>query len=162
MVSNFTNINKMNHLSSSPVFSGVRVIWSLVLCVCFVDRCLSFCTFSFDHCVFCSSSNYGFWLPLWYLQTLLSQTTVNISLEGSGEQPSVSCLTKQNAAWFDNRLTFFYESQNMKPCNSSGFTIVNSCLQFKVIMILPASVEVKDTPMPSPAVLTYTYNIEHM
>ena len=36
------------------------------------------------------------------------------------------------------------------------------CLQFKVIMILPASVEVKDTPMPSPAVLTYTYNIEHM
>jgi hypothetical protein len=25
--------------------------WSLVLCVCFVDRCLSFCTFSFGHCV---------------------------------------------------------------------------------------------------------------
>jgi len=30
-----------------PVFSGVRVIRSLVLYVCFVDRCLSFCTFSF-------------------------------------------------------------------------------------------------------------------
>ena len=30
-----------------PVFSGVRVTRSLVLCVCFVDRCLSFCTFSF-------------------------------------------------------------------------------------------------------------------
>jgi len=27
------------HLSSSPVFSGVRVTRSLVLCVCFVDRC---------------------------------------------------------------------------------------------------------------------------
>jgi hypothetical protein len=26
----------------------------------FVDRCLSFCTFSFDHCVVCSSSIYGF------------------------------------------------------------------------------------------------------
>ena len=26
-----------------PVFSGVRVTRSLVLCVCFVDRCLSFC-----------------------------------------------------------------------------------------------------------------------
>ena len=26
------------HLSSSPVFSGVRVTQSLVLCVCFVDR----------------------------------------------------------------------------------------------------------------------------
>jgi hypothetical protein len=33
------------HLSSPPVFSGVRVTRSLVLYVCFVDRCLSFCTF---------------------------------------------------------------------------------------------------------------------
>ena len=32
----------------SPVFSGVRVTRSLVLCICFVDRCfVSFCTFSF-------------------------------------------------------------------------------------------------------------------
>ena len=59
------------HLSSPPVFSGVRVTRSLVLYVCFVDRCLSFCTFSFGHCVVYSSSIYGFWLPLWYLQTLL-------------------------------------------------------------------------------------------
>jgi hypothetical protein len=29
-------------------------------------------TFSFDHCVVCSSSIYRFWLPLWYLQTLLA------------------------------------------------------------------------------------------
>ena len=57
--------------SSPPVFSGVRVTRSLVLYVCFVDRCLSFCTFSFGHCVVCSSSIYGFWLSLWYLQTLL-------------------------------------------------------------------------------------------
>ena len=35
------------HLSSPPVFSGVRVTRSLVLYVCFVDRCFSFCTFSF-------------------------------------------------------------------------------------------------------------------
>ena len=47
----------------NPVFSGVRVSQSLVLCVFFVDRCLSFCTFSFGHCVVCSSSIYGFWLP---------------------------------------------------------------------------------------------------
>ena len=33
------------HLSSPQVFSGVHVTWSLVLCVCFVDSCLSFCTF---------------------------------------------------------------------------------------------------------------------
>jgi hypothetical protein len=29
------------------------------------------CSFSFGHCVVCSSSIYGIWLPLWYLQTLL-------------------------------------------------------------------------------------------
>jgi hypothetical protein len=27
---------------------------------------------TFGHCVVCSSSIYGFWLPLWYLQTLLT------------------------------------------------------------------------------------------
>jgi hypothetical protein len=37
-----------------PVFSGVRVTRSLVVRVCIVDRCLSFCTFSFGHCVVCS------------------------------------------------------------------------------------------------------------
>ena len=61
----------LQHLSSSPVFSGIRVTRSLVLYVCFVDRFLSFCTFSFCHCVVCSSSIYRFWLPLWYLQDLL-------------------------------------------------------------------------------------------
>ena len=49
------------HMSSSPVFSGVWVTRSLVLCVCFVDRCLSFCSFSFSYCVVCSSI-YGFWI----------------------------------------------------------------------------------------------------
>ena len=42
------------HLSSPPVLSGVRVTRSLVLYVCFVNRCLSFffwplcCLFFFD------------------------------------------------------------------------------------------------------------------
>jgi hypothetical protein len=62
---------KKTPVSKSCINSGVRVTRSLVLYVCFVDRCLSFCTFSFGHCVVCSSSIYGFWLPLWYLQTLL-------------------------------------------------------------------------------------------
>jgi hypothetical protein len=60
------------HLSSPPRFSGVPVTRSLVLYVCFLDRCLSFCTFSFGHCVVCSSSIYGFWLLLCYLQTLFA------------------------------------------------------------------------------------------
>jgi hypothetical protein len=36
---------------------------SLVLCVCFVDSCLSFCNFSFGRCFICSPI-YGFLLPL--------------------------------------------------------------------------------------------------
>jgi hypothetical protein len=60
------------HPSSPPVFSGVRVTRSLVLRVCFVDGCLSFCTFSFDHCVVFSSLIYGFCLPLWFFKLFLS------------------------------------------------------------------------------------------
>ena len=63
-------IHEKIHTSSLPVFSGVYVTLSLVLCVCFVGRCLSFCSFSFGHCVVCPSI-YGFWFPLWYLKTLL-------------------------------------------------------------------------------------------
>jgi hypothetical protein len=59
------------HLSSPPVFSGVIVTRSLVLCVYDVDRCLSFCTFSFSDCDV-SSSIYGFWLTLWYRQAPLN------------------------------------------------------------------------------------------
>ena len=75
-----------DNLSSHPVFSEVRVTRSLVLCVCFVDRCLSFCTFYFDHCVVCSSSIYGFWLSLWYLQTLLSHSLPRLDYGLSASQ----------------------------------------------------------------------------
>jgi hypothetical protein len=56
------------HLSLHPVFSGVRVTRYSVLYVCFVDRCLSFCTLSFGHCVVCSSSIYDSDYPFEYLQ----------------------------------------------------------------------------------------------
>jgi len=49
-----------NAAPSCPVFSGVRVTRSLVLCVFSVERCLSFCPVSFGHCVVCPSSTYGF------------------------------------------------------------------------------------------------------
>ena len=44
----------------TPCFSEVRVNRSLVVRVCFVNRCLPFCTFSFGHFVVCSSSIHGF------------------------------------------------------------------------------------------------------
>jgi len=49
-------------MSSPPVFNGVRVARSLVLCVC----CLFFYPFSFRHCVVCPSI-YWYWLSLCYL-----------------------------------------------------------------------------------------------
>ena len=47
-------ITLLEHLSSPPIFNGIHFTRSLVLCVCFVERCLSFffwplcCLFSFD------------------------------------------------------------------------------------------------------------------
>jgi hypothetical protein len=42
----------------SPVLIGVRVAQYFVVCVCFFFfyHCLSFCPFSFGHCVICPSS----------------------------------------------------------------------------------------------------------
>ena len=45
---------------------------SLVLCVCFVDCRLSFCTFSFGHCVVCSSI-------IWFLITPLVSSNSSYS-----------------------------------------------------------------------------------
>jgi hypothetical protein len=65
------------NVSSPLVFCGVRVTRSLVLCVYFVDRCLSF---SFGHCVVCSSSIYEFWLPVAsHWQTLSHNVVSSIS-----------------------------------------------------------------------------------
>jgi hypothetical protein len=35
----------------TPVFCGVCVTRSYILYLCFVDRCLSVCSFSFGHCI---------------------------------------------------------------------------------------------------------------
>jgi len=45
----------------TPFFNLIRVTRSLALCVCFVDRFLSFCSFTFGHCVVCVFSIFGFW-----------------------------------------------------------------------------------------------------
>ena len=63
---NIGNTNRRLAPSSSSLLSNPQPLAS------FVDCFLSFCTFSFSHCVVCCSSIYGFWLPLWYLQTLLN------------------------------------------------------------------------------------------
>jgi hypothetical protein len=80
------------HMSSPPIFSGVHATRSLVLYICFVDCCLSFCSFSFGHCVVCSSSIYELLLPLWYLQSLLVKC-VSDCMKRCFEMPNFWTLT---------------------------------------------------------------------
>ena len=69
-----TAIRRVSQVEHEPfrrlpaVFSWVRVARSLVF---YLVLEIVVCTFSFGHCVVCPSSIYWFWLPLWYLQTLL-------------------------------------------------------------------------------------------
>ena len=63
-------------LPEHPVFSGVRVTRSLVLCICFVDRCLFF--FSFGNCVVCSYSIYGFGQPFGIFKLFLNWILIKL------------------------------------------------------------------------------------
>ena len=79
------------HMSSPMVLSRVRVVRSLVLCVCFVDRCLSFffwplCYLSFDlrilitHFVSSNSSCSKQYIFLQYPLTPLFFVVINTSV----------------------------------------------------------------------------------
>ena len=58
--------------SGAPAFTP-SFSYSIFCCFInfFVDRCLSFCVFSFGNCVVFPCSIYGVWLPLKYLQLLV-------------------------------------------------------------------------------------------
>ena len=62
------NSHKLNtlpeHMRSPPIFSGVRVTRSLALCICFIDRCLSLCTFSSGHCAAVVSQSYASYITV--------------------------------------------------------------------------------------------------
>ena len=62
------------HLSSPPFVVGFLL---LNLYIYMYVLSIVVCTFSFGHCVVCSSSIYGFSLPLRYLQALLVQMNQN-------------------------------------------------------------------------------------
>jgi hypothetical protein len=47
---------------------------SLVLYVCFVDRCVSFCTFSFGHCVVCYLSSLSVFIMIHVVRYLVSMS----------------------------------------------------------------------------------------
>ena len=62
------------HLSPPPPVRFVLLdLWFSVLCVDIVV-----CPFSFTHGVVCPFSIYDFWLPLWYLQTFLTNVIMTV------------------------------------------------------------------------------------
>ena len=70
------------HLNSPPVFGGILIVQSLIYCI-----------------VFCRSlfvlSIYGFWLPLWYLKTLLKGLNVTyLDIKGQSQIRNYAHLNK--------------------------------------------------------------------
>ena len=81
------------HLSSSPVFSEVRVTWSLLLCACFVDRCLSFYPLSF-------------WplrcLSFFHLRIMIAPLVSSKYFSQNKKEHSKWCnLQQQKTTWYD-------------------------------------------------------------
>ena len=76
------------HPSSLPVFSGVRVTRYLVLCVCVVDLCMSFCTFSIVLSVLLqfTDSDYPFGIFKLFLQYAGNQSTGFFSYQRNESQ----------------------------------------------------------------------------
>ena len=111
------------HLSSSPVFSGIRVTRSLVFCVSFVDRCLSFWSLC---CVFLQYTDSDY-LPL--VSSNSSYTTHSLKTNEKSWIYSITCIQK-----FKNsrkRLCFnasadFYSSYNFFVV----LCLVNCCYAF--------------------------------
>jgi hypothetical protein len=60
--------------SFTPISVFHRGSLSLVFCVVFWRSLFRFslCLLSFGHCIVSPSSIYGFWLPIWYLESLLT------------------------------------------------------------------------------------------
>ena len=86
-------------------FSGIRIARCIVFCV---DYCLSFYPFSIGHCAVCSSSIYGFWLPLWYPQTLLtSDITITRGLCTNNRKQCIKVTRRDDTILF-NQLKHYW------------------------------------------------------
>jgi hypothetical protein len=99
-------INNVRNYVEHPVFRGVRFTRSLLLCTCFVDRCLFFCHSSFGHCVVCSASIYVLWLPLWYLQTLLTKRSTTTEVYYNAHAHKLNNNTIHTAAYTPGFICF--------------------------------------------------------
>jgi len=64
-----------------------------------VVNCFTYCHFSFDHCIVCPHSIYGFWLPIGYLQTFHKFTTNYMQTQCSSSCYNLP-MTCENPLWF--------------------------------------------------------------
>ena len=69
---------EQEHLSSPPVFSGVRVTRSLVLCVCFFKSLFVLFLLAIVLSFFLRYTDSHY--PFWYLQTLLNFVKIAVNL----------------------------------------------------------------------------------
>ena len=69
----------LEHLSSPPIFSGIRVARSLVLYLVFYRPMFFLLPFFFCHCIVSPSSTYGFWLPHRYLLAIVLSVLLRLT-----------------------------------------------------------------------------------
>ena len=84
-------------------------------------HCLSFCPFSFGHCIVCPFSIVCFWLPIWYLQTCLP---VHIYFTGNQEVNNIISYKQPQGFLFILIINFFligFEFQHFQlPLGTKG------------------------------------------
>ena len=110
------------HMSSPPVFSGVPFTCSLVLCVCFVDRCLSFCTFFFlPLCCL-------FFFDIWILLTPLIYKGNNKITEHR------AIFQKEKAKLISQQTDKIWRTENLENYNDPD--LVQAFLKKKIVSLL--------------------------
>jgi hypothetical protein len=90
----------------APLVSSNCSCYSIFSFICMFCRSLFVLLyFSFGHCVVCSSSIYGFWLLLWYLQTFL---TIFDILPRYISQSFIECFNKSLLYFVFSYILWFY------------------------------------------------------
>ena len=131
MITSITSdCSECNHLAASPGFSRFRVTQFLALCVCFVDRCLSFfiwplcCLFFFDIRILITS--------LWYLHTLLPQGIIFFFFFAYENKNCLSTPLKTKKTNHSMTKTFNFQQENTTKwkTNNNKYYSVLTVLRF--------------------------------
>ena len=104
----------------------------------FVDRCLSFCSFSFCHCVVCPSSIYILWLPFGICKLFLSFCSFPFgycivcpsSIYGFWLSLLVSSNFPFSGLYIYSKLSF--QQVNLVWCNTNGQVFMKNVFQSKL------------------------------